>query len=101
MFQNINAWLEAHQLPCLIKNYFGFDCPTCGLQRAVVALLNGDLKESYQLYPPLYFFLLFFLLFFVNNRVHFLNTQKLLRFGIPTVFIIILAFYINKLFTPN
>jgi hypothetical protein len=45
-------------LPCPIKYLFGFDCPGCGFQRSVLALLNGDFLQSFHLYPPTVPFLL-------------------------------------------
>lgn len=30
----------------------GLDCPGCGFQRSLLALLKGDLQKSFQLYPP-------------------------------------------------
>ncbi|MDQ8003757.1 MAG: DUF2752 domain-containing protein [Pedobacter sp.] len=38
-------------LPCPFKYLFGLDCPGCGFQRSVVALLSGDLTTSLELYP--------------------------------------------------
>ncbi len=39
-------WLEQHLLTCSIKSVFGIDCPGCGSQRALIALLKGDLVDS-------------------------------------------------------
>jgi|LakMenEpi03Aug12_release.lakeMendotaPanAssembly.Ray.scaffolds.fasta_scaffold246366_3 hypothetical protein len=33
------------------------DCPGCGMQRATISLLKGDLYESFVMYPPLLFIL--------------------------------------------
>lgn len=46
-------WLESLMLPCFYKKYFGVDCPGCGMQRSLVALLKGDLLESLHLFPAL------------------------------------------------
>ena len=46
-------WLEKRQLPCFYKSTFGVECPGCGMQRALVALLRGDLMGSLRLYPAL------------------------------------------------
>ncbi len=52
MEEFIDKW--AHNMfPCIYKQLFGFDCPFCGLQRAVIALLRGDVKSSFIYYPPL------------------------------------------------
>ncbi len=39
-------------LPCPIKLVTGVDCPGCGFQRSLLALLQGHWQESYELYPP-------------------------------------------------
>jgi len=38
-------------LPCPFKYLTGYDCPGCGFQRSLLALLAGDLHRSFQLYP--------------------------------------------------
>ncbi|MBO6051720.1 MAG: DUF2752 domain-containing protein [Bacteroidales bacterium] len=40
-------------MPCVWKHYFGIDCPFCGFQRAVIALLQGDIWKSITLFPAL------------------------------------------------
>lgn len=51
---------EADMLPCMSKQLLGLECPGCGLQRAVALLLDGQLAESFVMYPGLYPMLLFF-----------------------------------------
>lgn len=46
-------WLEAHMLTCPSVKYWNMECPGCGMQRSLVALLNGNLFSSFQLYPAL------------------------------------------------
>jgi hypothetical protein len=48
----MNNWLKAHLLPCPFKYITGIDCPGCGFQRSVLALLKGDVHQSFLLYPP-------------------------------------------------
>ena len=45
-------WLQNHLLTCPFKYLTGIDCPGCGFQRAVIALLQGDLSKSFHIYPP-------------------------------------------------
>lgn len=45
--------LEQHLLPCFYKQYFGVDCPGCGMQRSMVALLEGNFSVSFHLFPAL------------------------------------------------
>lgn len=50
-------WLEAHLLTCPIKSTFGIECPGCGMQRAFIALLRGDLSGSLHYHAALIPFL--------------------------------------------
>ena len=51
---------EAQMLPCLSKQLLGMECPGCGLQRSVALLLNGQVWDSFLMYPGLFPMLLFF-----------------------------------------
>jgi hypothetical protein len=46
-------WLEAHMGTCAFVSQFNMECPGCGSQRAIIALLKGDLVQSLKLYPAL------------------------------------------------
>ena len=43
---------NSYLLPCPFKYFSGYDCPGCGFQRSVLALLKGDFYHSFHLYPP-------------------------------------------------
>ena len=49
----MNAVSVYNLLPCPVKSLTGYDCPGCGMQRAVVALFKGNLTESIYQYPAL------------------------------------------------
>jgi hypothetical protein len=53
-------WLQNHLIPCPFKYFTGIDCPGCGFQRSVIALIQGDFHKSFSLYPPAVPLLLFF-----------------------------------------
>lgn len=53
VYTNIVNWLQQHMLPCPFKTLFHFDCPGCGLQRSIIALLRGNVLQSIQIYPAL------------------------------------------------
>jgi hypothetical protein len=53
-------WLQNHLLPCPFKYFTGIDCPGCGFQRSVMALIQGNLYKSFALYPAAIPLLLFF-----------------------------------------
>ena len=47
------SWLKDNMLSCPYKATWGLDCLGCGMQRSIIALLEGDLSTSIQLYPAL------------------------------------------------
>ena len=53
MLLKIITWLESHQGTCSFREHAGIDCPGCGLQRSILALLRGDLVESILQFPAL------------------------------------------------
>ncbi len=50
-YLNIIKWLQNNMLPCPFKKLTGIDCPGCGFQRSILALLQGDINKSIHLYP--------------------------------------------------
>lgn len=62
---------------------FGFDCPSCGIQRSLFYLVNGDLLDSICYFPSLILFLIAFFilainyLFFKNNPTYYNFASKL------------------------
>jgi len=62
-------WLENQMFTCPYKSYFGFDCLACGIQRAMMALLRGDLRTSLYLYPAL--IPLIFMVLFIGSHLYF------------------------------
>ena len=60
-------------ITCPIKAIFGYNCPTCGMTRALLSLLSGDLK-MYFTYNPMAlpcFFAFFWLIH--RNIFHYKN----------------------------
>ena len=53
-------WLQNHLITCPFKYLTGIDCPGCGFQRSVLALIQGDFQKSFALYPPAIPVILFF-----------------------------------------
>lgn len=51
-------WLEQHLFTCFFKSHFGMECPGCGMQRALIALLKGDLTDSLMYHAALIPFIL-------------------------------------------
>ncbi|MBL7912112.1 MAG: DUF2752 domain-containing protein [Bacteroidia bacterium] len=55
--ESLVNFLEQHLFTCSVKGLLGVDCPGCGMQRAFIALLRGDLVESLSLNASLLPFL--------------------------------------------
>lgn len=48
--------VQSHLAPrCVFRSLTGFDCPGCGLQRALHALLHGDVAGAWTFNPFLFF----------------------------------------------
>ena len=89
--------MEEHQLPCLVKDVFGVECPGCGFQTAVLLLLKGEWWESMKTYPGL-----IPLVVFVGLAiVHFARVKKIapgvIKFAGFVCLLIILISYLLKL----
>ena len=50
-YWGFTQWLQVHLLACPFKRLTGFDCPGCGFQRSFIALLQGDIGQSFHYYP--------------------------------------------------
>ena len=91
MFEKLIFWLESHLFLCPYKTYFDIDCMGCGMQRSFIALLKGNLSESFYLYPaliPLLLMLVFLPLHLVFKFKHGANLLKyffILNIGIVVV----------------
>lgn len=53
MIPKIITWLESHMGACAFREAGGLECPGCGIQRSIIALLKGDILESILLFPAL------------------------------------------------
>ena len=92
-------WLKHHLLTCPSKQFFHFDCPGCGLQRSVIALFEGNLVESFQLYPatiPMVFCLIFTAL---HLKFKFKYGPEVIKVTFIFIALIIVIFYVYKLLT--
>ena len=92
-YNRMLQFMEAHILACPSKKYLHIECPGCGLQRSVIALLKGDLLTSFTLYAatvPILAMLLF-LLFHLRNKYE--NGALILRvFYLICVAIIVIQY---------
>ncbi|WP_373517607.1 DUF2752 domain-containing protein [Pricia sp.] len=73
--------VEDYMLPCLTRQFLGFDCPGCGLQRSVTFLLQGDFVAAFKMYPAIYPMLLLFS-FIVIKRFVSIRFENTITFGL-------------------
>ena len=88
---------DSWMLPCFTKQIIGMDCPGCGIQRSISLLLQGQVVESFLMYPALIpiIFLLGFLIFdmFVSIK----HSEQIKLWGTILVIGTIITSYIIKL----
>jgi len=70
-YNDLINFLEQHLFACGIKQLTGFDCPGCGMQRAFIALLKGDLPASFAANPAMLPFLLTLVFTLLHLRFRF------------------------------
>lgn len=90
-------FLEKNLLSCPTKTFFHIDCPGCGFQRSIIALLKGNVLDSIKYYPagiPIVL-LLIFSLFHIKYKFN--KGDKLIQYSQISIAIIIFVSYIFKL----
>ena len=84
--------------PCAYKSIFGIDCPACGFQRAFLELANGNILESFRLYPPLIPSLILIAMFIVHLCSKRMVSRRLLYIAAITDLVLVLLSYGLKMF---
>lgn len=92
-------WLKEHLLTCPSKHFFLVDCPGCGLQRSIIALLEGNLKESLSTYPATIPIIALFIYTGLHIKFNFQYGASIIKWGYIACTLIILTFYFYKVFT--
>ncbi len=90
-------WLEHHMLRCPYKALIGMDCPGCGMQRAFVALLNGNFRESLQLYPALIPVIFTLLLTFIHLIFKLKSGAVFIKYSYVVTIAIMMISYVLKM----
>lgn len=91
-------WLENHLLACPYKSMFGVACPGCGMQRSFIALLKGQLVESFLLYPALLPVIITLLLLVLHLKFKFKNGANYIKYSFISSISIMSISYLIKLF---
>ena len=85
-------------LPCPFKYLTDFDCPGCGFQRAISALINGDLIESFRLYPAAIPVVLFVIISLSENFFMLKGLSQFRTVALAISVVLIIGAYSLKLF---
>lgn len=94
------SWLQNHLLPCPFKYITGIECPGCGFQRSVIALIQGKLHQSLQLYPAAIPLLIFFTYGFADKRFNLDTPENTIKKTVAVLMgIMILGSYVIKLWS--
>jgi len=101
MWRKIINWLENRSLSCSFQKYFGIECPGCGFQSSLVALLKGEFSESILLYPALLPMLSFIAMLLLHLKFKFSWGAIALRLLFLLSIILILGNYFLKLLLQN
>jgi hypothetical protein len=91
-------WLETHLLQCPFKKQFLIDCPGCGLQRSLVALLRGDISQAWHYYPPTFPMIVLFVFTFLHIRLAVPQGAFIIRLLYITCAIFIIVNYSLKIY---
>jgi hypothetical protein len=90
-------WLEGHMIQCPIHHATGMSCPGCGMQRAIIELLKGNIWDSILNYPALIPLAAMFVYLILHLFFSFKNGAKILKIFFILNAIIISLNYILKL----
>jgi hypothetical protein len=97
MFISITSWLEQHYLACPFKELTGVDCIGCGVQRAFVFLLKGELVNSFRMYPALIPMLVMFIFLAIHLYFKFPKGGIVLKYNFILVVVLMVGNYAIKL----
>lgn len=94
----ISLMLYTADIKCLIKSILGIPCPGCGLTRAWLSVLKGNIGQAFKWHPLFWTVpILLFIIIFLGGRV-FKNTRGN-RFFWAAMIILFLAVYCYRLVT--
>lgn len=90
-------WLEKNMLPCPVHEYIGIECPGCGMQRAIIELLRGNLLSSFVAYPALLTLVVMLAYLALHLKFDFKNGANILKYLFILNAIIISLNYLLKI----
>jgi hypothetical protein len=94
---NIADWLERHALTCSFREHLHVECPGCGMQSALIALLRGQVWLSLQLHPALVPILFTFLFTALHLIFKFKHGAAIIKWSFGTSAALMLLNFIFKI----
>lgn len=101
IWNSLAEWLNNHMLICPSVKYWSMECPGCGMQRSFIALLNGNLSLSLELYPALLPMSALIIYSLLHLKYHFKHGTKSIIVLQIFIVSIISAHYIYKIYTQQ
>lgn len=89
--------VEQYLLTCPSKKFFYLDCPGCGLQRSLLALIKGDIAASWNLYPPTLFVLVTLIFLLLHLTFSFKHGAYILKILFIITVAVMAANYFYKI----
>ena len=72
-------------IPCIFRHVTGFYCPGCGMTRASLAILEGDIYQSFRFNMLIFILLPLFILFYALEKKGKVKASKSLMFAMLTL----------------
>lgn len=93
------VFIQSHMLACPSRILLQVDCPGCGMQRSLVALMQGRLSESLSCHPAGILIAFVFPLLLAHLIFRFRKGALTIVGLQASIAIVSLTFYVYKLFT--
>lgn len=92
------VWFYMAYLGCPVKELFGISCPSCGMGRAHVLLLRGDINGAFAAHPLFWLALPLIFLILHSDVFNFHISKKMLTIISVSAIILLLVIYLLRVF---
>lgn len=99
LYGDVLSFLEQHLLSCPFRKFFHLQCPGCGLQSSLLALLRGNVWRSISLYPPTIPIVGMLIFLGLHLKYRYQQGALILAGNYLLCTVLIVANYIFKIFT--
>ena len=79
-------------IPCIVKSITGLNCPTCGITRQIICILNFDFKNAREYNYVLFYMYPFIIIFIVYLLYRYIRYSKLKFNLFEIIYIIVMCF---------